>query len=236
MCIKNVDLLSFKSIWIINYSLLFVSVLTIVNLKKIRNQQLGLINVGLTVLVIVVFLTQGLYVLSELRESYLEQSLSHFYKIGTANLWVRYISFLSVALSIYCTYRYIKENFVQGNLKLMLEFFLHVTVLWIASSELINWMDLFRSEQSYKLGLSILWGVYSLFLIALGIWKKNKPMRIGAISLFGITLLKLFFYDISHLDTVAKTIVFLSLGVLLLVISFLYAKCKNLMSDNEDSN
>jgi uncharacterized membrane protein len=118
----------------------------------------------------------------------------------------------------------------------MLEFFLHVTVLWIASSELINWMDLFRSEQSYKLGLSILWGVYSLFLIALGIWKKNKPMRIGAISLFGITLLKLFFYDISHLDTVAKTIVFLSLGVLLLVISFLYAKCKNLMSDNEDSN
>ncbi|MBP5134458.1 MAG: DUF2339 domain-containing protein [Paludibacteraceae bacterium] len=236
MCIKNVDLLSFKSIWIINYSLLFVSVLTIVNLKKMRNQQLGLINVGLTVLVIVVFLTQGLYVLSELRESYLEQSLSHFYKIGTANLWVRYISFLSVALSIYCTYRYIKENFVQDNLKLMLEFFLHVTVLWIASSELINWMDLFRSEQSYKLGLSILWGVYSLFLIALGIWKKNKPMRIGAISLFGITLLKLFFYDISHLDTVAKTIVFLSLGVLLLVISFLYAKCKNLMSDNEDSN
>jgi uncharacterized membrane protein len=97
-------------------------------------------------------------------------------------------------------------------------------------------MDISEPAQSYKLGLSILWGIYSLFLIAFGIWKKNKPLRIGAIILFGITLVKLFFYDISHLDTIAKTIVFVSLGVLLLIISFLYTKYKHLIADDETAN
>jgi uncharacterized membrane protein len=90
-------------------------------------------------------------------------------------------------------------------------------------------MDIFKSEQSYKLGLSILWGLYALYLIAYGIWKKKKHLRIGAIVLFAITLLKLFFYDISSLDTISKTIVLVSLGALLLIISFLYNKYKKLI-------
>jgi uncharacterized membrane protein len=232
----NNDLRWFKSIWTINYSLLFVSILSFVNLKKLKSQQLGLINLGLIVFALVVFLTQGLYNLSELRENYLEQTLSQFYKRGSVNLWMRYISFSFVALTLYSSYKYIKEEFTQSNFKVAFELLLHTTILWIASSELINWMDIFKSEQSYKLGLSILWGIYSLFLIAFGIWKKNKPMRIGAIALFGITLIKLFFYDISHLNTIAKTIVFVSLGVLLLIISFLYNKYKHLISDDEADN
>jgi len=232
----NHDLNRFKTIWIINYSLLFVSILTFANLRKLKNQQLGLINLGLIVFALVVFLTQGLYNLSELRENYLEQTLSQYYNRGTVNLWMRYISFSFVALALYAIYKYIKQEFTQSNFKVAFELLLHTTILWIASSELINWMDIFKSEQSYKLGLSILWGMYSLFLIAFGIWKKNKPMRIGAIALFGVTLIKLFFYDISHLNTIAKTIVFVSLGVLLLIISFLYNKYKHLISDDEADN
>ncbi len=232
----NYDLNSFKTIWLINYSLLFVSILSFVNLRKLKNQQFGLINLGLIVLALVVFLTQGLYNLSELRESYLEQFLFQYYHRGTINLWIRYLSFSFVALTLYSCYKYIKEVFQQKNFKIAFELLLHSTILWIASSELINWMDVYKSEQSYKLGLSILWGIYSLFLIAFGIWKMNKPMRIGAIALFGVTLIKLFFYDISHLNTIAKTIVFVSLGVLLLIISFLYNKYKHLISDDETDN
>ena len=68
-------------------------------------------------------------------------------------------------------------------------------------------------------------------LIVLGIWKKKKHLRVGAIALFGITLVKLFFYDIAYLDTIAKTIVFVALGVLLLIISFLYNKYKHVISE-----
>tara|TARA_R110000765_G_scaffold229451_4_gene332951 strand:+ start:157 stop:405 length:249 start_codon:yes stop_codon:yes gene_type:complete len=70
----------------------------------------------------------------------------------------------------------------------------------------------------------MLWGTYSLLLVIIGIWKRKKYLRIGGISLFGITLIKLFFYDIADLDTISKTIVLVSLGLLLLVISFLYNK------------
>ena len=103
--------------------------------------------------------------------------------------------------------------------------------MWIISSELISIMSLLKYPYTYKLVLSILWGVYSLFLIVMGIWKKKKHLRIGAFVLFTIVLLKLFIYDLSHLSTISKTIVFVTLGVLLLIISFLYNKYRNIISD-----
>lgn len=228
----NYDLIRFKSIWIINYSLFFISALTLVNIKKIRNKQFELINNVLIVSVLFVFLSAGLYVLSELRDSYLHQIFSNYYPKQALNLWIRYISFLFVSFLLYASYQVVKQNTLQRIYKMAFELLLHTTILWILSSELINWMDIAHSDQSYKLGLSILWGLYSLFLIVVGIWKNNRPMRIGAITLFGLTLIKLFFYDISHLNTIAKTIVFVSLGVLLLIISFLYNKYKHLITDD----
>ena len=90
------------------------------------------------------------------------------------------------------------------------------------------------SNESYKLGLSILWGLYALLLIILGIWKNKKYLRVAAIVLFGVTLIKLFFYDIASLNTISKTIVFVSLGILLLIISFLYNKYKHRISDESE--
>jgi uncharacterized membrane protein len=98
---------------------------------------------------------------------------------------------------------------------------------------MISWMDILMFSQSTKLGLSILWGAYALLLIALGIWKNKKHLRVGAIVLFAVTLVKLFFYDIADLDTIAKTIVFVSLGVILLVISFLYNKYKHIINEDQ---
>jgi uncharacterized membrane protein len=232
---RDYDLGWFKNIWIINYSLLFFSILSFVNFRKFRNKQLGLINLSLNTLTIAGFLILGLYVLSQLRESYLEQTLSEYYQRGVFNVVIRYISFAFVALTLVACYKYIRQEFIELDLKMAFDFLLYISVLWIASSELINWMDIAESTQSYKLGLSILWGIYSLLLIALGIWKKKKYLRIGAISLFGVTLIKLFLYDIKHLDTISKTIVFVLLGILLLIISFLYNKYKHIISEEIDS-
>lgn len=233
--IFNDDVNEFKVIWVINYSLLFVSALAWVNVKWIKSRQLAIVNTGLIILTLVVFLGEGLYVLSELRESYLAQPPSQYYKSGPFHIGLRYISFAFVALALTACYQYIRRYFTHPNVKAVFELLLHTTILWIASSELINWMDIAASAQSYKLGLSILWGMYSLLLIVLGIWKKKKHLRIGAIALFAVTLIKLFFYDISHLETVAKTIVLVSLGVLLLIISFLYNKYKHIISNEIDS-
>lgn len=230
----NYDLLKFKTIWGLNYSMLFLSIFSFLNIKKLKNKRFGLINLGFNILVIALFLTQGLYQLSELRESYLEQTLSIYYEISDFNIGIRYVSYAFVALILIACYTYIQKEFMKLHLKMEFDLLLHLSILWIASSELINAMDLLGSSESHKLGLSIFWGIYSLFLIVIGIWKNKKYLRIGAISLFGITLIKLFFYDISHLNTISKTIVFLSLGILLLIISFLYNKFKHIITDEID--
>ena len=229
----NVNILKFKSIWIMNYSLLFLTILSFFNIRKLKNQQLGFINLVLNVLAIILFLIEDLYILGELREIYLHPPVSQFYPIGTIYIGIRYISLAFFALMIFATYKYMRQKFLERDFKMDFDILLYTSILWVGSSELIHWMDIAGSTQSYKLGLSILWGVYSLLLISIGIWKKKKYLRIGAILLFGGTLLKLFFYDISHLETIPKTIVFVSLGVLLLIISFLYNKFANLISEED---
>lgn len=231
----NYDLRRFNAIWIINYTLLFISILSFINLKKLKNQLLGYITLTLNAITIVVFLTQGLFTLSLLRGTYLKQYLAEYYHRGIFNIGIRYVSLCLIALTLFACYKYIKQDFIKYHLRRGFDLFLHTTVLWILSSELINWMDILEFSQSYKLGLSVLWGSYSLLLISIGIWKNKKYLRIGAIVLFGITLIKLFFYDISHLDTISKTILFVSLGILLLIISFLYNKYKHLIT-NEIQN
>ena len=235
---RNLDLSKFKTIWLINYSLLYLAILSFVNNKKIRNYNLGIISIYLMTFLMLIFLTKGLYTISELRESYLNQTQAEYYHRGLFNIGLRYISFAFAGLMMISLYHTVHQKFIKPvslNLKVGFDFVLHISILWIASSELITWMDVMKYHQSYKLGLSIMWGIYALILIVLGIWKRGQHLRIGAIALFALTLVKLFFYDISQLDTIDKTIVFVSLGILLLIISFLYNKYKHLISEeNED--
>jgi hypothetical protein len=229
----DTDLLRYSNIWVLNYSILFLSVLSFLNIRKLRHRGLGLFNIAMNIITLLALLTSGLLTLSLLRESYLLQQLSEYYYRGTFNLVIRYITLASAGLLLTSIFIYLKQDFLRPwafNFNVGFDFLFYSSLIWIASSELISWMDIMKSEQSYKLGLSILWGVYALVLIVLGIWKKKKHLRIGAIVFFGITLLKLFFYDISHLDTIAKTIVFVTLGIILLIISFLYNKYKHLIS------
>lgn len=231
MGLGNTDLLYFKTIWIINYTVLFFSALSILNINKIKSRYLGLANLLINLIVTGVFLTVGLYFLGILRDGYLAHSMAPKFQQSVFNIWIRYISFGFFAWMLYTCHHYITREFLKRDLSKAFDFVLHISILWVASSELINWMNIAGSAESYKLGLSILWGVYSLLLISLGIWKKKKYLRVGAIALFAVTLIKLFLYDLTSLDTISKTIVFVSLGVLLLIISFIYNKYKSIITD-----
>ncbi|MDR0873774.1 MAG: DUF2339 domain-containing protein [Prevotellaceae bacterium] len=213
----------FRNIWLVCYTLFFTSALSAFNFWKLKNKTFSYVLLGLNVFAVIIFLTVGLYSLSELRKCY-------FIEPSFFNIGIRYIACLFAAAILYIIYRQARKL----SLSIPAEILLHIAVLWTASSELIHWLDI-AGVQSYKIGLSILWGIYSLALIALGILKQKKYLRISAIALFGVTLVKLFFYDISHLDTIAKTVVFVALGVLLLGISFLYNKFKHRIAE-ENAN
>ncbi len=219
----------YKTVSTFIYSLLFLSLLAYYNILRLKKSLLGLINLGFSFAAVGLFLTFGLIALGTLRETYLDQDLAQYFYRGSMLIGIRYVCFVFLALILHSVYRCIRQEFIGTNLRMEFDLFLHITILTILSNELINWMDLAGSQASYKLGLSILFGVYSLILIVLGIWKKKLHLRIAAIVLFSLTLLKLFFYDLSSLDTIAKTIVFVVLGVLLLIISFLYTKYRKVI-------
>ncbi|HCS19826.1 MAG TPA: DUF2339 domain-containing protein [Bacteroidetes bacterium] len=228
----NEDILKFKTIWLINYSLFFVSLLAFLSMRKFKEQGPAVLIPVLLAFGIGVFLIQGLYVLGELRSSYLDQSATRFHEAGIFHIGIRYVSLGFVAMALVAASKWIKLRSYKEELIIPFDIFLHTVLIWLASNELIHWMDM-AGMHANKLGLSILWGSYSLLLISLGIWKRKIHLRLAAIFLFAVTLIKLFFYDISHLDTIAKTVVFVSLGILLLVISFLYNKYKNSIGGDE---
>ncbi|WP_165750163.1 DUF2339 domain-containing protein [Cellulophaga sp. Z1A5H] len=232
---RNYNLLDFKSIWLINYSLLFFSILAVANIKLIKNRTLAIANFVINNILTFIFLIGGLLIISTLRENYVTQYLGEHYNIGSYFLYIRYISLAFLAFLVYTVYWYTKQDYLNLKIKNMFQIFLYFITLWILSSELLHWMDLAGSSGLYKMNLSILWGAYSLFMVIIGIWKRKKHIRISGISLFGLTLVKLFFYDIADLDTISKTIVFVSLGLLLLLISFLYNKyTKQIENDPKD--
>jgi uncharacterized membrane protein len=215
---------NFKIIWLCNYSLFFFAVLSLINTFKIKHSFMGIAAFWLSFLTMFVFLFQSLYVLSELRESYIGQIQPEYFPVTFYNVSVRYISFIFVALSLASVKLWIRKESVEDYYQIIFSLLFHLALLWILCSEMLNIMDLLKNTHSYKFGLSILSGIYALILIVLGIINKKRYLRIAAMVLLGVTLAKLFFYDITRLDTILKTILFLALGFLLLVVSFLYNK------------
>ena len=88
-------------------------------------------------------------------------------------------------------------------------------------------------ETARKVGYPILWGVCGFVMIFLGMRFKHLHLRIAALVLFLLTLIKLFVYDIQDISPAGKIAAFVSLGVLLLVISFMYQRLKRLLVNEE---
>lgn len=84
----------------------------------------------------------------------------------------------------------------------------------------------------YKAGLSILWSICSFILMWLGMNYKFRQLRIISLSLFTLTLLKLFVYDITNIPPGGKIAAFILLGVLLLTVSFMYQRLKKIIIDD----
>ncbi len=84
-----------------------------------------------------------------------------------------------------------------------------------------------------KTVLPILWGLCSFVCMWLGMKYKFRTLRIVSLVLFSITLLKLFIFDIRNIPVGGKIAAFFSLGVLLLVVSFMYQRLKKIIIEDE---
>jgi hypothetical protein len=85
----------------------------------------------------------------------------------------------------------------------------------------------FRNMQ--QLSLSGIWIFYSIFMLMIGIWRRIKLLRLLSIGLFGVTILKVFVFDLSFLETLYRIISFIALGLILLTVSYLYQRYKSII-------
>ena len=87
-----------------------------------------------------------------------------------------------------------------------------------------------------KIGFPILWGILAFVFLSIGMRKHNKIFRICGLILIALILVKLFTYDIKDASEAGKIIAFIILGVVLLIISFMYQKIKALLLDDSKKN
>lgn len=73
-----------------------------------------------------------------------------------------------------------------------------------------------------KFSYSAIWLIYGAALMAVGFWKKSAFVRWQALALIAVTILKVFLYDSSNLNTGYRILSFIALGAVLLAISFVY--------------
>ena len=77
-----------------------------------------------------------------------------------------------------------------------------------------------------SLALSGIGTASAAVFIALGFWRYFAPLRYLAIGLFGLTVLKVFLVDLLELGGIYRILGFMGIGVVLLVVSFLYQRTR----------
>lgn len=108
------------------------------------------------------------------------------------------------------------------------------TLLWLAVVRLflLQW-----AVTDFSAAFSIALSIAGFVQMSLGMRMHQKTVRIISLGTFGIVLLKLVLIDLWAMPTIGKILVFIMLGMILLILSFLYQKLKDvLFKDDEDEN
>lgn len=110
------------------------------------------------------------------------------------------------------------------------EFAIIATLVWLTGTRLL--VTSFH-EENFSTAFSLSLGLAAFILMCAGMRYHSKEVRIVSLAEFGIVLGKLVFNDVWTMSALGKIIVFISLGILLLTLSFLYQKLKDVLF-NED--
>jgi uncharacterized membrane protein len=90
----------------------------------------------------------------------------------------------------------------------------------------------FARDMSY----SIAWALFALLLLIVGIRKRTAATRYAGLAMLGITILKLFFHDLSQLDQLYRIGAFIAVAVIAIVASFLYQRFLAAASKTNETN
>ena len=105
-------------------------------------------------------------------------------------------------------------------------FIMSACILWFVYStdETSFLVRLYGSPSGARIAVSLLWGVYAFAFLAFGILRKKKIVRIPALVLFAVTVLKIFFFDLVGTPALYRVAGCMITGAVLVAGAWLYAR------------
>lgn len=218
------------------YNYLYVLLVAAAARKK-ASDSLNMASFGLSIIAIGSYLTYYLGAINYSRSYYiLEDGLS------TGFYW-HYVLLALFVLILIHTYQHISKTYTfqskVGTISLWVLAFIGV---FVSTSEIGHLSMLYQfgsgKEEYEALDSAVrsvypaVWALSALVLMVVGMKLRMKPLRLASLVVFSVTIVKLFFYDLAGNST-GKIISFILLGVILLLISFLYQKLKFIIQDDE---
>lgn len=88
-------------------------------------------------------------------------------------------------------------------------------------------MGLSAVHSAIQMTLSVVWTLYAIALVVVGFIAKKRPFRLMSIAIFGVTILKVFLFDLANLQTIYRIVSFIGVGGLLVVVSYLYQRYRD---------
>jgi uncharacterized membrane protein len=102
-----------------------------------------------------------------------------------------------------------------------------VVTLAVVSMEIVSFWTLRGTAADVvarEMMLSASWVIYAALLVIVGMRTKYVTIRYFAMALFGVSLLKIFLIDLARVGGIYRVIGFLVVGVILVLVSFLYQR------------
>ena len=77
--------------------------------------------------------------------------------------------------------------------------------------------------------LTVAWGVEGIALLAAGFPLRDRVLRLSGMALLVFCILKLFVWDLRHLETLPRILSFMVLGLILVAVSWVYTRFRDVL-------
>ena len=139
------------------------------------------------------------------------------------------MALVTIAHMAYCMRGRLLVTSNQRNLHT--EYSIISTLMWLTLTRLLL---ITFNEVNFSTAFSLSLGIAAFILMCIGMRYHSKEIRIVSLAEFGIVIGKLILNDVWAMPALGKIIVFISLGAILLILSFLYQKLKDALFNEKE--
>jgi uncharacterized membrane protein len=82
------------------------------------------------------------------------------------------------------------------------------------------------AHQQGQMVLSVFWALVGVGTLVVGLRRDNKVLRLAALGLLGVTVVKVFLFDLATLTSMYRVVSFIGLGLLLLVGAYVWQRLR----------